>query len=305
MSLGCVHFCSFIIIQFRATPSARRDAPEKLDRGAAVTHDNTAYFTPYNSHTLFKYQVDEDKWTTLPPCPHANFGLAFIHGLLTVIGGINHDSPLPTCTLLSFEDMQWVEKLPPMTTPRSRPAVAATPGGAAIVAAGGWGHDGDWWSDAVELYDSDTSQWSTLLNLPERLPGIAATLCGDRFYVMDWSDSVYSCSLQSLIAISQIRAPDKDYPKFWEAVPNVPVKWCTLASVCGRPVAVGGHTKPDTTSAIHLYDGEKWMCIGHMATARKDSIVAVLPEDKMLVVGGLIQGKEITDVVEMISITCV
>jgi hypothetical protein len=94
--------------QFRAASISRRKAPEKMDRGAAVSHDGTAYFTPYNSHVLFKYEMDNDEWTKLPLCPQANFGLTIIETLPTAIGGTQNNTP--TNALTSFDGVEWNTK---------------------------------------------------------------------------------------------------------------------------------------------------------------------------------------------------
>ena len=303
-------------MQFQAMSIERRKAPQKIDRGAAVTHDGVAYFTPFNSHVLFKYEINDDKWTELPLCPQANFGLAIIEALPTAVGGIEDDIERerevtergrPTTALSSFNGTQWVKKFPAMLTPRSRPAVVTSTDGTSVVAAGGWGHDGDWWTNVVEHYNSTTRCWTKLVDMPLRLPGISAALCGDQFYLLDWADSVYTCSLQALLkAASQaVLCTSKDsslkYLEVWKALPTVPTLWSTPVSVCGRLVAVGGHTRPKPTNAIHLYSDGKWTCIGHMSYSRRDSIVAAPRDDTLVVVGGL--DPTVTDDVEIISIT--
>ena len=306
-------------IQFQAVSSGMSKAPQKMDRGAAVTLNGTAYFTPYGSHVLYKYQVDEDKWTELPLCPQANYGLTIIETLPTAIGGVKGEKDPdhevvenghPVNTLVSFNGTQWVEKFPPMIIARSRPAIVSTctpDGDTTTIAAGGWGHDGDWWTDVVEYYSSMTGCWTRLIDMPLRLPGIAAALCGDQLYLLDWGDSVYTCSLQELIMTSEAvlsidgKVTEK-YLSVWKSIPNAPTLWSTPAIVCGKLVVVGGHTRPNPTNAIHMYNGGEWMCIGHMSSARRDSIVAVTCDDKMIVVGGL--DPEVTDDVEIFSVTC-
>jgi hypothetical protein len=290
--------------QFRAASISRRKAPEKMDRGAAVSHDGTAYFTPYNSHVLFKYEMDNDEWTKLPLCPQANFGLTIIETLPTAIGGTQNNTP--TNALTSFDGVEWIKKFPPMITPRSRAAIVSTADGACVVAAGGWGHDGDWWTDVVEYYNSTANCWARLINMPLRLPGISAALCGDQLYLLDWGDSIYTCPLQDLITTSQAflcSSGDaiRKYSSIWKSVPSIPTLWSTPATVCGKLVAVGGHTRPNPTNAIHLYQSGEWLCIGHMSSSRRDSIVAVLHNDTLIVVGGL--DPSCTDDVEIISVT--
>jgi hypothetical protein len=264
------------------------------------------YFTPFNSRLVFKYELDKDNWTELPLCPQANFGLSVIEGFPTAIGGVEADKQSSetthTNTLVSFDGTQWVKKFPPMITPRSRPAVATSSDGTSLVAAGGLDDDGDWWSIAVEHYDSSTQTWTSLAGIPMRLPGITAVLCGDQLFLLEWGDSVYTCSLQALLA--QAQSPHSASPtatqSLWKAI-VAPVPWSTPVNMCGKLVVVGGHTRPNPTNAIHLYDKGEWMCIGHTFYSRRDSIVASPRDDIIVVVGGL--DPQVTDDVEILSVS--
>ena len=94
------------------------NAPEKMFRGAAVVHGNTAYISPLNSKSVYSYQNILGK-EQLPDNHNINFGLAIIDGLLTSVGGFNNDY---TNTLLSLTGegestetkKQWSEIFPPM-----------------------------------------------------------------------------------------------------------------------------------------------------------------------------------------------
>ena len=301
-----------MFVQLQATSTARRKAPIKMDRGAATSHKGISYFTPFNSRMLFKYEVDVDKWTELPQCPLAHFGLAIIDTLPTAVGGIESErgsesNPTATNALVSFDGSKWVKRFPPMPTPRFRPAVVTSTDGVSVVAVGGPRRlEGDWWSNAVECYNSITNCWSRLLDMPMRMTGICAALCVDQLYLLEWGDSVYTCSLQTLIAQSQLYSSVDDtraLSAVWRAIPNVPTPWGTPVSVQGRLVVVGGHTRPHPTNAIHVYEEGKWTCIGCMSYSRKDSIVAVPSDDIIIVVGGLDKQNTCIDDVEVLSIT--
>ena len=65
-----------------------------------------------------------------------------------------------------------------------------------------------------------------------------------------------------------------------------PVRNLTLCTLSKAMVTVGGESGHTTTRDIfQLYNGE-WVKIGCMDTARRYSIVVVLPGDRMVVVGG-------------------
>ena len=287
------------------TSTARTNAPQHIDRGAACTsHDGVAYFTPYDSNKVFKYELDVNKWTELPVCPKANFGLAIIKGLLTAIGGEERPQGIQkkgphTATLIGLTGPKWLKKFPPMKSPRSRPAVVTSSDRIYVVAAGGLDDGGDWWSDAVELYNCNTQQWTSLPRMPIRLPGISAALCGDQLCLLDWADSAYTCSLQHLTHSQSSSTSTVATQCLWRALPPVPSLWSTPVNVGDKLVVVGGHTRPNPTNAVHLYDQGKWTCIGHMLYSRKDSIVIAPREDTIIVVGGL--DSDTTDDVEILT----
>ena len=63
----------------------------------------------------------------------------------------------------------------------------------------------------------------------------------------------------------------------------------TCAAVNGELLAVGGRDKDrKPLSAIHKYNPttNSWDLISNMPTARYDCLVAVLPTNKILIVGG-------------------
>ena len=91
----------------------QRNAPERMSRGAAVVHGNTAYFRPAGLHSVYSY-CSEEQWYRLPDNPNGNCGLAIIDGFLTSVGGYNNGCC--TNTLLSLtgegERRQWSEIIP-------------------------------------------------------------------------------------------------------------------------------------------------------------------------------------------------
>lgn len=248
-------------------------------RGAAVVHHNAVYCISDESYTVHCYQPDEDKWQAHSQCPYCDTGLAIIDGLLTAVGG--RDTFQQTNTLVSWRRQEWVEEFPSMNTARSGHAVVSD--GDYIIAIGG-DHE-----TSVELFAISSKTWSTVASLPRPLNWITATLCGDDVYTMDCSGKAYSISLYSLISSQRMSASADPSPELtWLPLPyDVPVCGSTLSSICRQVVAVGGLREDATaTSSIHQLFNGKWVDIGCMDTARYDAIVAVLPEDRVVVVGG-------------------
>ena len=263
-----------------------------MSRGTAVVSGNVAYFN-YAGTVVHAYHVDEDKWTSLPDCTQMLFGLAVINSLLTAVGGEKSPSREPTNTLTSLREGKWVELLPPMSTNHVRPAVVTTDNNNYVIVAGGepeFGVGPTDWLTTVEVLNCSSLQWTSVCDLPKPLLVIAATICNDRIYCFDIGNAAYTCTVDSLLSSSQSLTADTHTdsqtisPQIWRALTDVPVRTSTTASLCGQLVAVGG----SGVSTIHQSNmtSGSWEAIGSMPTARRSSLVVVLPGDKMLVVGG-------------------
>ena len=261
-----------------------------MSRGTAVVSGNVAYFN-YAGTDVHAYHVDEDKWTRLPDCTQKWFGFAVINSLLTAVGGEKSPSREPTNTLTSLREGKWVELLPPMSTNRVRPAVVTTDNNNYVIVAGGKtefirGTD----LATVEVLNCSSLRWTSVCDLPEPLPYIAATICNGRIYCFDVRHAAYTCTVDSLLSSSQSLTADTHTdsqttsPQIWRALTDVPARYSTPASLCGQLVAVGGMG----VSTIHQYNmtSGSWEAIGSMPTARGSSLVVVLVGGKMLVVGG-------------------
>ena len=273
-------------------------------RGTAVVSGNVAYFN-YAGTVVHAYHVDEDKWTSLPDYTQMWFGLAVINSLLTAVGGQKIPSGGPTNTLTSLREGKWVELLPSMSTNRVRPAVVTTDNNNHVIVAGGepkFGVGPTDWLTTVEVLNCSSLQWTSVCDLPKPQPFIAATTCNDRIYCFDFKYAAYTCTVDSLLSSSHSLTADTHTdsqttsPQIWRVLPDVPAEFSTPASLCGQLVAVGGRV----VSTIHQYNmtSGSWEAIGSMPTARYDSLVVVLPGDKMLVVGGDVRGRNV-DIVEV------
>ena len=249
-------------------------------RGGAVVDGNTAYFSTCRRYVA-AYYIEEDRWARLPDCTNQWFGLAVINNFLTAVGG--ETTNVATKTLLSLYKESWVEFFPPMPTARLEPAVITSTHHNYVIVAGGRERYNGWWLGNVELLDCTTLQWVAAPNLPHPCSqrDIAATLCADRIYCFNSNRNVYTCTLESLLASSQVSA---GMFSVWKSVACVPVKNSTPVSVRGRLIAVGGKE----TDVIHEYDAvnDSWKSVGHMTTPRDFTLVISLSEDKFLVVGG-------------------
>ena len=265
-------------------------------RGAAVVDGDVAYFL-HRYSCICSYDSCSKIWRELPKCPHVFCSLAVVNGQLTAIGGYVYLAS--TNKLLSLQT-EWKEIFPPMPTKRPM-AVAVTTKEYLIVAGG---ISGGVNLTTVEVMDTISLVWSTLASLPHPYCTISVTICGDQLYMLGGVDnkietkSVLSCSLTELLQSSLSSSSSS----IWHRVADAPAYLTTCAAVNGELLAVGGHDKDDNPSAaIHKYDPttNSWDLISNMPTARYDCLVAVLPTNEMIVVGGKINIVTASDKVEV------
>ena len=253
---------------------------------------NVAYFMGNNGETC-SYNSTTKRWSKLPRCLCAWSSLAVIRGILTAIGGCkNMLHPDPENKLLSIvndKDKKWVEHFPPM--PAKRYNIAAVTTKQHLIVAGG--SSGPFIHlNTVEVMDIQTLVWSTAASLPYPYPRAraSATMYGDHLYMLGEHDkgwrtqSVLTCSLTKLLqSCSETSDP------VWCRITDVPEYNSTCAAVNGELVAVGGVNKGyNSIAAVHKYNPttNSWYLINNMPTARYDCLVAFLPTNEMIVVGG-------------------
>ena len=273
------------------------EAPCKMRRGSATVHGSMAYFGPDSSRQVFSYNSDTEEWSTLPECPRTDFTLTVVNGLITAVGGTKF---LVSNTLFSLmEDggrRKWVEHFPRMPTKRALAAVVCS--GKALVVAGG---QGDWWTKltTVEVMNTDTLKWSTASSLPYPLHNTSATICGDQIYLVGgcgqdgWTRSVLTCSLNCLL--QSLIVGTKNH-LVWFPLAYTPVFKSTCVTLNGKLLAVGGRvhqfSEPRFTysNSVYLYNPvtDFWEITSRFTTPRYSCLAAVLPGNKLMVVGGAI-----------------
>ena len=272
-------------------------APTATSRGAAVVDGNSAYFLHMHGD-ICSYDSFSKKWRKLPKCPHEYCGLAVVNGLLTAVGGYMPDLE-STNKLLSLQT-KWKEVFPPMPTMRSSMTTVTTEGHL-IVAGGCRPAVGN--LTTVEVMDTKALVWSAVASLPYPCIRSSGTICGDRFYMLGGENnirmtkSVLTCSLTELLRSSS----SSSLSSIWHRVADVPAYYSTCAAVNGELLAVGGCDKSEEPrDAINKYNQttNSWDLISSMSTARFDCLVAVLPTNEMMVVGGN-DGKRRLNKIEM------
>ena len=263
-------------------------------RGAAVSHGNVAYFNSDYSTAVYCYESQRQLWWQLPGCPSRDSALVMADNKLTTIGGRDQQWR-PTNSLASLtgegKDSKWVELFPRM--PTARYYLAAACRGRNVIAAGGTG-DGGRKVTTVEILDTELRQWSSATSLPHPMTEASITVCEDLLYLLGGLDqngdrtlSVLTSSITDLLHQQQETA---NQPAVWRRAADAPYYCSTAVSVGGQLLAIGGcdeHLKD--TSAIAAYDptSDSWQDMGHMATPRSWTLVAVLPSNQLIAAGGV------------------
>ena len=284
-------------------------APFTMRRGAAVVDGGVAYFMHCEGQTC-SYNSTNKKWSELPKYPyrHGEYGsLAVVNGQLTAIGG-HDDTWTYTNKLLTLRESwlrrSWSDVFPPMPTKR-RGTTAVTSTEHLIVAGGSTGQGFADSINTVEVMDTKTLVWSTVASLPHPYCLASATIFGDHLYMLGGVDdkgktkSVLTCSLTELLQSSSSSS------SVWHRVADAPAYLSTCAAVNGQLLAVGGCEEGHkVTAAIHKYNPttNSWDHISNMPTARDYCLVAVLPTNEMMAVGGRISYMLNTDKVDIASI---
>ena len=290
-----------------------KNAPEQMRRGAAVVHENTAYFRSGVSNKVYSYQniLGKEQWSQLPDNPNKNCGLAVIDGFLTSVGGYNNDCTniLPSLTGEGMRKL-WSEIFPPMPTPRQSVACVTTE--QFLVVVGGWGRDGD--LDIVEVMNINTKQWTTVSPLPQKQRELSATVCGDTLFLAGgWiesslsspSKSVFTCFFSDLLTSSNSFGSKIKCHNIWKEISCLPVIDSTLASINGQLLAIsGGSNSLNYTTNVYRYDSHtnSWEVISQMKRERSSCLAVTLHEDHLIVVGGYTRGLLKTDSVEILEV---
>ena len=254
-------------------------APRGMARGSATTDGRFAYFTPWDSTSVYKYEYSTEKWEELPSCPYFDSGLVVIDSELTAVGGWRF--PRFSNKLLTLKWGEWGKEYPPMNTGCTSPALVTTADGEYLIVIGG--NLGVKWTSRVELFHVKLRMWYKLKDLPEPLPRPSATICGDLIQVIGSDGRGYSSAFQVESSSDQsITTPILT----WKRLPPSPLMQSTSASVCGQLLLIGGVRNGPLVDSIHQLVGGKWLGIGSMDIARKWCLVVNPSPDKIIILGG-------------------
>ena len=113
------------------------------------------------------FNIREETWTPLPPCPTRFQGLTKLDSKLIAVGGEIGD--VNVNTVYTFRSNAWTEVLPPMPTPRAYLSAVSHDNRIIIAAGGATQRDRKGKSvniDKVEIYIKESQIWFTANPLP-------------------------------------------------------------------------------------------------------------------------------------------
>ena len=252
-----------------------------------------------NIYNVYKYQLDKNQWSVLPPLLQY-YGIPVnTDNQLTVIGGKHSATYKPTAQVTTFTDNKWTNTYPNLPVARAHPAVV--PYHQYVIVAGGQCDD-ETAVDTIEVLDMTMYHWiivNTYLPLP--MYWISATICADSFTIVGYGDDAVKkhsngtfiipideiISQQQQTQQSLTSSTDKDNTK-WHTLANAPYCKTALVPNTSPPVIIGGSDEQgNTVNDITIYDDTKnrWKKIASLPINCAYTTVAVI-NDCIIVMGG-------------------
>ena len=285
----------------------------------ATLHANAVYIRP-PGRIVYVYSLNLLTWARLPCCPTSNCPLVVVNDLLTLVGGYDKDCCTNQLFSLTGEGSgNWSQEFPSM--PTKRYGVAALFAGIALTVAGGVGEDESVLT-VIEVLNTESNQWSVAANLLNPLVNSLVAVCDGQVYMVGGEDakleptrSVYTCEITALLESVNSRSKAGRFKdtfrrsnkaKVWSRVADVPMIQPACVFLHGCLLAIGGRDSEHRPStAVHAYvpTNNSWEIISHMETPRYNCFAAILPDNQVMVIGGITnKSRTKTDTVEMGSL---
>ena len=275
----------------------------RIVRGAAVIDQRVVYFSSHLNSSIWGYNSAQKQWFVVTDCPNVFFALAMVDGCLTAIGGQrSHGSVEPTNELLSLmeaggEHEMWVELNSPMPTKRTN-ATAVTTDSVLIVAGGA---NPPKKLDAVEIMNLANKQWSVAMSLPRPVESLSSAYCPatDHIFLMGGDEdggkamtAVLICSVEKLLHSCARFNRIRESTEVWETLSELSVSHPTCVVVQDHLLALGGieQGQQQTTDSRAVYDydfsSKSWKPVVMLPSPTHKLLAAVLPSNRLMVVGG-------------------
>ena len=258
-------------------------------------------------YTVYCYDPPQDKWMTLPQLPVRYFGLGQVNGKLVAVGGIKSSRQIYT---YDNQSQEWKQTIPPMPTARDSSCVLSVQ--STLVVAGGVTPSIDY-TDTVEIFKPDTSQWYKTDPLPKCCCDVSLVTVGNICYEIggcrDLShlNQAFYASVDDLLcndvpANETIHCGHGDTQSAWKTLPNTPTYGPAAAVLAGNLLAIGGTGTSSYREAdkkeVYMYSPStnSWVYISDLPAPRSNTATAVLSSTEILVIGGQEDGDYVNTV---------
>ena len=258
-----------------------------------------------DEYVVYCYDPQRDKWSTLPPLSVRYFGLGQIDGELVAIGGVKKGADVPTNEVHVYDAAleRWKQIITAeMPSIRAFPSVVSLQLG--LIVAGGLIelYDDDY-TDVVEIFQADTSQWYKTDPLPKVYSYLSTVAVGNMCYGLGESkhsdqERVLYASIDDLIRnavpankTSLDDASDCVFQSVWKKLPHTPSYQPVAASLDDHLLAIGGwQTSKAGARKKEVYafspSMNSWVHISDLPAPRTSVSVVVLSRTEILVIGG-------------------
>ena len=245
------------------------------------------------------YDPSQDNWSTLPPLPVGYFGLGQVNGKLVAVGGMRMSDDRTTNDVYTYDERskKWKLTIPPMPTARASLSVLSLQ--SALIVAGGITSI-YMYTDAIEIFKRDTSQWYTTDPLPTARRNISLVAIGNTCYALGgYRDGLYFnqalyASVDDLLCNAN-QMTHSITQSAWKTLPDTPTYQPTAAVLAGQLLALGGNGREQSLiignafmKKVYVYSPStnSWIYISDLPTPQLAAGVAVLSPTEMLVTGG-------------------
>ena len=250
-----------------------------------------------NNDNVYKYDLDKNQWSILPPLQQYYGIPVTISDQLTIISGRCSTPPYkPTNLVTTYDGISWNNTYPNLSVARVQPAVV--PYHQYVIVAGGKGDD-DNPLDSIEVFDITKSHWMIVnTHLPKPIYDISATICSDSFTIVGYggADNIryreaFTIPIEGILSLPQqshsLSSTDKDNTK-WHQLAPAPYWKTALVPNTSPPVIIGGSDEQvNTVNDIRIYDhtSNKWDKISSIPINCAHTTVAVINQS-IIVMGG-------------------
>ena len=236
------------------------------------------------------FNIGEETWTALPPCPTVQQGLTTLDSELVAVGGKIED--VDVNTVYTFRSNTWTEVLPPMPTPRSFLSAVSHHNRIIIAAGGCAGLDrkGTFKKiDKVEIYIKESQTWFTASPLPFGLGAFSMRIISDECYILGGSGTNVTAFTVLHVAVPSLL---NNLP--WKQLQEPhPLSLASPVELDRRLVTMGGSPEPIQrrgTKHISMYDfaTDTWQVCknGTLPVPLYRAGVVKLDSNQVMIVGG-------------------